>query len=171
MPAETIQRTFRIATVDDLPQLKQLVLRSWNVYKDQLEPQHWQQLYKNLDDDNTYADLMFIADCIVTETGGRIVAMAYLVPNGNPTPIYHEDWSYIRFLSVDPQYSGQGLATAITRECIRMATENGESVIALHTGEMMQAARHIYEKLGFTIDRELDPRYGRRYWLYVKQLS
>jgi ribosomal protein S18 acetylase RimI-like enzyme len=34
----------------------------------------------------------------------------------------------------------------------------------------MDKARHIYEKLGFTILREIDQRLGRRYWLYKLDL-
>jgi ribosomal protein S18 acetylase RimI-like enzyme len=30
----------------------------------------------------------------------------------------------------------------------------------------MNAARHIYEKIGFKIIKELEPRLGKKYWLY-----
>lgn len=40
----------------------------------------------------------------------------------------------------------------------------------LHTSEMMGAARHIYESLGFKKLREIEPRYGKKYWLYKLEL-
>lgn len=39
-------------------------------------------------------------------------------------------------------------------------------IVALHTSEMMAAARHIYEDLGFKEVREMNPRYGKKYFLY-----
>jgi len=162
---------FRLATVEDLPAIKQLAIRSWSVYQQELLPDNWTRLYHILSNETTYADLLIIADCIVCETGGQLAGMAFLVPNGNPTDIYNETWSYIRFLSVAPEYSGKGIARSLTNECIKLAKDNGETIIALHTSEMMHAARHIYESLGFVIEKELEPRFGKRYWLYVKDIS
>jgi hypothetical protein len=36
---------------------------------------------------------------------------------------------------------------------------------------MMHKARHIYESLGFTILREIEPRLGKKYWLYTLDIS
>jgi len=47
-----------------------------------------------------------------------------------------------------------------------MTEELKEKTIALHTSEFMDAARHIYEGLGFIMVKEIPPRYGKRYWLY-----
>ena len=55
--------------------------------------------------------------------------------------------------------------------CIDIANRNGEKTIALHTSEMMDKARHIYESLGFTILREIDQRLGKRYWLYTLEIN
>jgi len=54
--------------------------------------------------------------------------------------------------------------------CIDFAKSSDEKVIALHTFEYMNAARHIYESLGFNQTKELEPRYGKRYWLYQLEL-
>lgn len=88
------------------------------------------------------------------------------MPSGNPTEIYNEQQSYIRFVTVSKKYSGQKIGQTITEKCIGRAREKSEKYIALHTSEMMNAARHIYEKLGFEIVRELEPRLGKKYWLY-----
>jgi ribosomal protein S18 acetylase RimI-like enzyme len=34
----------------------------------------------------------------------------------------------------------------------------------------MDKARYIYEKLGFKIIKEIEPRYGKKYWLYEMSL-
>jgi len=43
--------------------------------------------------------------------------------------------------------------------------------MALHTSEMMRSARHIYEKIGFNILKEIEPRLGVKYWLYTLELN
>jgi ribosomal protein S18 acetylase RimI-like enzyme len=63
-----------------------------------------------------------------------------------------------------------GIATALTKMCIDRARALNEKTIALHTSEMMDAARHIYEKIGFTILQEIPPRLGKKYWLYTMEL-
>ena len=92
--------------------------------------------------------------------------MAFLVPKGNPTIIFQADWSYIRMVGVNPNFACKGIGKRLTQMCIDFAKNSNEAVIALHTSEFMNAARHIYESLGFKRSRELDSRYGKRYWLY-----
>jgi ribosomal protein S18 acetylase RimI-like enzyme len=96
--------------------------------------------------------------------------MAYLIPHGNPTELFEDGWAYIRMVGVNPLHEGKGIAQELTRVCIRQAEENGERVIALHTSEFMHAARHIYEKNGFRVLKEIAPRFGKRYWLYTLSL-
>jgi ribosomal protein S18 acetylase RimI-like enzyme len=57
------------------------------------------------------------------------------------------------------------------QHCINHAKKTNEKVIALHTSEFMNAARHLYEKMGFEILREIEPRLGNRYWLYSLRLN
>ena len=97
--------------------------------------------------------------------------MAFLVPHGNPTEIYDENWCYIRFVSVDPEFGGKGIGRQLTENCIQIAIDNKEQTIALHTSEMMNTARHIYESLGFKILKEIEPRLGKKYWLYTLDIA
>lgn len=55
--------------------------------------------------------------------------------------------------------------------CIDAARKNGEKIVTLHTSEIMDKARHLYEGLGFTILKEIDKRLGKRYWLYKLDLK
>jgi ribosomal protein S18 acetylase RimI-like enzyme len=69
-------------------------------------------------------------------------------------------------VGVDPEAAGNGIAQNLTRLCIEKAAATGEHTISLHSAEIMFAARHIYEKLGFKKVRLLDSHYGLQYWLY-----
>jgi ribosomal protein S18 acetylase RimI-like enzyme len=166
-----VSLTYRQGSINDLKELKNLIVKSWSQFQSKLTSDNWTKLYKSLTDDNTYIELLNKSNCIVcTSDRGNIVGIAFLVPSGNPTDIYDKDWSYIRFVSVDPDFGGQGIGRNLTTLCIETARQNKEKTIALHTSELMDKARHIYEKLGFTILREIDQRLGRRYWLYKLDL-
>jgi len=63
-----------------------------------------------------------------------------------------------------------GIAKTLTKMCMDHARQTKEKIIALHTSEFMDAARHIYENLGFKELKEIDPIYGKRYWIYILNL-
>ncbi len=100
-----------------------------------------------------------------------IVGAAYLIPHNNPTKIFKKEWAYLRMVAVNPNYQGQGIAKALTKNCIDFARKNNETTIALHTSEFMDAARHIYENIGFKVRQEIPPLFGKKYWLYTLDLS
>jgi ribosomal protein S18 acetylase RimI-like enzyme len=161
---------YRKGTVYDLPDLKKLVLKTWRQFQPELTPENWQKLETGLSDDKTYTELLKSAYCIVCEHHDEIIGMAFLVPKGNATPIFDETWCSIRFVTVDTTFSGQGIGRRLTELCIQHAKDNNEQTIALHTSEMMNQARHIYESLGFKILKEIDERFGKKYWLYTLEL-
>ncbi len=163
---------FRQGSLDDLIALKELAILSWSQYKDVLEVEHWESLKGNLAKNEAYIKLLEQSECIVCETeDAKIIGMAFLVPNGNPTEIYQSDWSYIRFVSVNPNYGGKGIGRKLTELCIASARRNKEKIIALHTSEIMVKARKLYENLGFKIHKEIPSRLGKRYWLYLLELD
>lgn len=152
---------------EDLQQIKELAVTEWGQFKPLLTTENWEKLYKTLADEEMYASLIADSDSFVCENDqNEIVGFGFLVPSGNPTEIYNEKQSYIRFVTASKNYSGQKIGQTITEKCIEKARENGERYVALHTSEMMNAARHIYEKLGFQVIRELESRLGKKYWLY-----
>ena len=167
-----MQINYRPATTGDLEEMKGLAIKSWGQFEPVLTPENWEKLHGSLNDDATYKELLGTASVtIATDGQNKIIGMVFLVPHGNPTDIYDKDWSYIRFLTVDPEYGKLGIGKNLTQICIHKAKQNGETAIALHTSEMMDAARHIYEGLGFRILKEIDQRLGKRYWLYILKLK
>lgn len=159
---------YRKGQHNDLASLKKLAILSWSHYKNELARDNWTKLSAILNDDCTYIKLLDQSHTIVCETeDGKIIGMAFIVLSGNPTEIYDKNWSYIRFLSVHPNYGGQGIGRELTNRCITIAKANNETQIALHTSIMMKNARRLYENLGFEILREIEPRLGKKYWLYL----
>ncbi len=162
----------RQGNFNDLKKLEQLAILSWSQFKNELTPKNWDELFSILSNENTYLDLINNSDSIICQTENEeIIGMAFLVSSGNPTDIYDVKWSYIRFVTVDPKFGGKGIGRKLTETCIDIAKQNKEQTIALHTSIIMEKARHIYESLGFEILREIEPRLGKQYWLYLLNLD
>lgn len=163
--------TYRRARMSDLEQLKKLGLLAYGQFQNVLGNENWELMKANLKDDSTYLYLLKIAHAFVCENEDGIIAMAYLIPQGNPTDVFQSDWAYIRLVAVHPKYNGKGIGKKITEQCINFAKELGEKTIALHTSEFMNAARYIYENLGFSKVRDLGLIFGKQYYLYVLELQ
>jgi ribosomal protein S18 acetylase RimI-like enzyme len=157
---------YRVADQNDLPALEELALVSYGRLKKNLTPENWSKLESLLRSDLTFPLLVHTCHSFVCEDNGQLAGMAFLVPSGNPTKIYSSETSYIRMVGVHPEADGKGIAQKLTRLCMDKAEATGEKLISLHSAEIMYAARHIYEKLGFKKIRLLDEHYGLKYWLY-----
>jgi ribosomal protein S18 acetylase RimI-like enzyme len=159
---------FRQGNINDLEEIKNLAINSWQQFQNELTPENWEKLKTTLADDKTYSELLNKSYCLVCiNDNNKIIGMSFLVLHGNPTEIYESSWCYIRFVTVDQNYSGQGIGRMLTEKCIQYAKKKGEKIVALHTSEMMNKARHIYKSLGFKILKEIEPRLGKKYWLYT----
>jgi len=157
---------YRSANENDLEALQVLALESYGRLKKEMSAKNWEKMETLLVSDQTFPVLVRDCFAFVCEENDELTGMAFLVPSGNPTKIYSSDTSYIRMVGVHPEAGGKGIAQALTRLCIDKAIETGEKTISLHSADVMYAARHIYEKLGFKKIRLLDEHYGLKYWLY-----
>lgn len=162
---------YRTGSERDKEQLKNLALIAFGQFRNVLTPENWAIMLGNLNNEENLRYLLERAQIFVCEHNGVFAGIAYLLPGGNPTNVFKAEWAYIRLLSVHPDYEGRGIGRKLTRMCINHARNTGEKVIALHTSEFQDAARHIYESEGFTILEELPQAYGKRYWLYTLNLT
>ena len=162
---------YRTGTIADIAQLMTVGQVAYGQYASVLTPENFAILNKFLHNEQAYMELINDSYPFVAEQEGQIVGMAFLVTSGHPNDIYDKDWSYIRMVGVVPAVAGKGVAKRLTAMCIEKAQSLGEQTIALHTSEFMDAARHIYEKAGFRMLREIPPRFGKRYWLYTMALQ
>ena len=162
---------YREGKIIEKEPLQQLGILSYNQFSKILSPADWDTMDRFLNNNSMWDQLVNNSKIFVCEDKEKIIGMAYLVPSGNPTHIYPADWSYIRMVGVNPEYRGKGIAKRLTQMCIDYAKQSNEKIVGLHTSEKMDDARHIYESLGFTIFKEIDPIYGMKYWLYKLELS
>ncbi|MBI1267338.1 MAG: GNAT family N-acetyltransferase [Cryomorphaceae bacterium] len=161
----------RRADINDLKAISQLGQTEWGKYEAELSVEHWKTMSATISNEVLYQQLLQQAIGFVCEDAGEIIGMSFLVLSGHPTHIYSEEQSYIRFVTVSEKRKGLKIGQKLTESCIEYAKEQGEKRIALHTSEFMDKARHIYEKLGFVVIRQLEPIYGKKYWLYELNLN
>ena len=83
--------------------------------------------------------------CWIAEVNGENAGCVMLVKDKEPGT------ARIRLLLVDPIGRGLGLGTQLTDACVQFAREAGYKKITLWTHSILTAARHIYEKAGFTL--------------------
>lgn len=83
--------------------------------------------------------------CWIAEIDGENVGCIMLVRDAEP------GLARIRLLLVDPKARGLGLGKRLVDECVRFARQAGYQKITLWTHSVLAAARHIYEKAGFTL--------------------
>ncbi len=95
---------------------------------------------------------------IVAESEGKIQGVVKFYPDASRAGMgtWPREVASMRILAVDPSNRGKGYGTLLAGECIRRAKRLQIAAIYLYTGPFMQAARHIYEKLGFKRAPEFD---------------
>jgi DNA-binding MarR family transcriptional regulator/GNAT superfamily N-acetyltransferase len=91
--------------------------------------------------------------CWIAELDGENVGCVMLVKDDQPGV------ARLRLLLVDPKGRGLGLGAQLVDECVRFARSVGYTKITLWTHSVLSAARHVYEKAGFTLTSS-EPRHS-----------
>jgi len=91
--------------------------------------------------------------CWIAEINGANVGCVMLVKDDQPGV------ARLRLLLVDPKGRGLGLGARLVGECVNFARAAGYKKITLWTHSILTAARHVYEKAGFTLTSS-EPRHS-----------
>jgi ribosomal protein S18 acetylase RimI-like enzyme len=161
---------YRHGTREDIEAISTLSLLAYGRFKPVISEENWQSWSKSMSDMKTFENLFDVGTCFVCESDKEIVGVAFVIPSGNPYQFFQSSWAYIRLVGVHPKFAGHGVGRELTGLCIKHARESDEETIALHTSAFQDAARHIYESLGFERQHEFVV-YEKTYWIYTLNLA
>lgn len=134
-----------------------------------LPPGSWESMQKNLRNIKARSE---VAEFIICHSGHDIIGSVAYCPAGKGDPaIFKPDMASILLLAVHPQHRGQGIAKALTVECIAKAKKDQTSSMGLFTSELMQSAQRLYRSLGFQQELELLKRHNIRYFRFILPLA
>ncbi len=146
----------RDARRGDRDAAREVTLSAFTQYAAVMPPPRWQAYRENI-----LATLTDVgpAQQIVAEKEGTIVGSVLLYPPGTAFSTPDEGpltCPEVRLLAVAAEARGQGVGTALMKECIRRSRRLGANCLNLHTTDMMQVAMRMYERMGFVRAPDLD---------------
>lgn len=138
----------RNARPDELDEVSLLLRDSYRQYEHFIRPEAWKLYLEDITDVKSRLDE---SDLIVAELDRRLAGCVTLYLDGSHSfpEAWPKGWAVVRLLAVHPEYQGQGIGRALMEDCIRRCRQSKVAVIGLHTTEVMDIARKMYERMGF----------------------
>ncbi len=141
---------------DERETIRDVTLAAYEQYAAVMPRPFWEeyrrQLLTTLDEEGS-------VERIIAEHEGTVIGSVLLYPplaNAYTRVQVSVCWPEVRLLAVAPGARGRGVGTALMDECERRARRAGATMLGLHTMDMMQEARRLYERRGFIRAPELD---------------
>ena len=160
MPHRNMEKKNKLKIRDarsrDRDAARKITLSAFQQYAAVMSPPRWEGYRENI-----MATLTDPAPAqhMVAEKEGVILGSVLLYPPGTAFSTPDEGplaCPEVRLLAVAPEARGQGIGTALMKECIRRARRLGVVCLNLHTTDMMQVAMRMYERMGFVRFPDLD---------------
>lgn len=161
--------TIRTATAADIPVIQSLAHRIWQIcYKEILSPEQMKYMLDMMYSDDSLQHQMEKQQhlFLLAYKDEEPLGFAAYFPKYKISPaIYRLDKIYVL-----PDLHGKGIGKQIIVHIIVKIKSNGANVLELNVNRKNKAI-YFYEKLGFTIVKEVDVAIGEGYFMndYVMQ--
>jgi GNAT superfamily N-acetyltransferase len=97
------------------------------------------------------------AEVLVAEIEGEVAGTVSFYADASREGLgFPSGWAGFRTLAVDPAMRGRGIGKVLLQTCLDKARTRGAPTLAIHTSEVMPAARRLYEQAGFRRSPEHD---------------
>jgi ribosomal protein S18 acetylase RimI-like enzyme len=138
----------RNARPGELDNVSLLLKDAYEQYQTFIPPEAWKRYLEDIMD---IRSRLSESDLIVAKLDRRLVGCVTLYLDGSKTfpEAWPQGWAVVRLLAVHPKYRGQGIGRALMEECIRRCRQSKISAIGLHTTEVMDIARRMYQRMSF----------------------
>ncbi len=172
MPQATVE--IEIATQEQRPEVLAVIMDAYIAYANQSDPSFWQMYEKSIE--KTVLSDQTITPIIASENGKILGAVLYCEPYEKPMgggKIVKNPFPEMRLLAVPPEARERGVANKLIQFCEQRAIAEGYPIMTLHTTVLMQTAKQMYERRGYTRYESIDfePVKGFHVWGYQKHLS
>ncbi len=107
---------------------------------------------RNAADRAEHCDLLVAVD----DVGALLGTVTYCLPGSPYAELSRDGQAEFRMLAVAPSARGQGVGARLVRACIDRAARHGCRSLVLSSRPQMQAARALYDRLGFERTPHLD---------------
>ena len=149
----------RAAQDSERETVAEVIRRAYSQFKPEYDQEHWVD-YERSTRQIVLSDLDVLR--LVAVIGDRIAAAVLFCPPYEKTMaglLVKNPYPEFRLLGVDPDFRNMGIGNLLILECERMALEAGYKTMSLHTTELMQTAKNMYERRGYQrfVDIDFSP--------------
>jgi ribosomal protein S18 acetylase RimI-like enzyme len=132
-----------------------LLKDAYQQYENIIHPEAWKSYLEDIMD---VRSRLGKSDLIIAELNHRLAGAVTLYLDGSHSfpEAWPRGWAVVRLLAVHPEYRGQDIGRALMEECIHRCHQAKVAAIGLHTAEVMNVARQMYERMGFVRMPESD---------------
>lgn len=144
----------RQAVPKEWDEIEKLVKEAYQEFRPLFSPDIWKRWMDNL----SRAIHSEAGILLVIESGGSLEGTVKFYPDAAQAGLGHwpQGSASMRLLAVRPGSRTKGYGRLLVGECLRLARELGIPRMYLYTGKFMDAARQLYEKMGFVRAVEFD---------------
>lgn len=136
----TTTLVIRVATPEDIPTID--LLDSYGNSPTRIIHRDMEKYFGSVDPSTHEHTFIFLAE----KNGAPIAKVELMLPPADTQPVI----GYIKRVVVHPQFRGQGLSKHLMQHAIHFAQDNYHvEAVDLYVWEGNQAARKLYEDLGF----------------------
>ena len=165
----------RAALPSERQEALEITLAAYSEYARVMRPEYWESYRQHIVD--TLTEVSAAQAQLMAVNGGTVAGTVLYCPPGSAFDEGVEnvaaspDCPEVRLLAVAPTGRGQGVGRAIMEFCIDRARASDAPGLVLHTMAMMQAARSLYDGLGFVRAPELDFQPAKEWFVEGYQLD